>query len=120
MARAPNTADGEGHKYWFKVDEEDDVVPCWMASEVSGGMDGCVLPCGHDGPHFVPALPKRRSSAPAAYQAAPAPPPKVARERAERAAAEAAAAREAAGGDCLLYTSPSPRDRTRSRMPSSA
>ena len=23
-------------------------------------------------------------------------------------------------GDCLLYTSPSPRDRTRSRMPSSA
>ena len=26
----------------------------------------------------------------------------------------------ALGGDCLLYTSPSPRDRTRSRMPSSA
>ena len=26
----------------------------------------------------------------------------------------------AASGDCLLYTSPSPRDRTRSRMPSSA
>ena len=26
----------------------------------------------------------------------------------------------AAGKDCLLYTSPSPRDRTRSRMPSSA
>ena len=24
------------------------------------------------------------------------------------------------GGGCLLYTSPSPRDRTRSRMPSSA
>ena len=24
------------------------------------------------------------------------------------------------GNDCLLYTSPSPRDRTRSRMPSSA
>ena len=24
------------------------------------------------------------------------------------------------GGNCLLYTSPSPRDRTRSRMPSSA
>ena len=24
------------------------------------------------------------------------------------------------GDDCLLYTSPSPRDRTRSRMPSSA
>jgi len=24
------------------------------------------------------------------------------------------------GGVCLLYTSPSPRDRTRSRMPSSA
>ena len=24
------------------------------------------------------------------------------------------------GGPCLLYTSPSPRDRTRSRMPSSA
>ena len=27
---------------------------------------------------------------------------------------------EAHGDDCLLYTSPSPRDRTRSRMPSSA
>ena len=26
----------------------------------------------------------------------------------------------ALGGDCLLYTSPNPRDRTRSRMPSSA
>ena len=26
----------------------------------------------------------------------------------------------ALSGDCLLYTSPSPRDRTRSRMPSSA
>ena len=34
-----------------------------------------------------------------------------------------AAARKAVNGDviiCLLYTSPSPRDRTRSRMPSSA
>ena len=29
-------------------------------------------------------------------------------------------ARLALRGDCLLYTSPSPRDRTRSRMPSSA
>ena len=28
--------------------------------------------------------------------------------------------RKAAPGTCLLYTSPSPRDRTRSRMPSSA
>ena len=27
---------------------------------------------------------------------------------------------EQEGKDCLLYTSPSPRDRTRSRMPSSA
>ena len=27
---------------------------------------------------------------------------------------------QAADGTCLLYTSPSPRDRTRSRMPSSA
>ena len=27
---------------------------------------------------------------------------------------------DAKTGDCLLYTSPSPRDRTRSRMPSSA
>ena len=27
---------------------------------------------------------------------------------------------KALGGHCLLYTSPSPRDRTRSRMPSSA
>ena len=26
----------------------------------------------------------------------------------------------AVGGDCLLYTSPSPRDRQKSRMPSSA
>ena len=30
------------------------------------------------------------------------------------------AADEAASNICLLYTSPSPRDRTRSRMPSSA
>ena len=29
-------------------------------------------------------------------------------------------AKHAAISDCLLYTSPSPRDRTRSRMPSSA
>ena len=36
-------------------------------------------------------------------------------EDAERAVASAAAA-----DACLLYTSPSPRDRTRSRMPSSA
>ena len=28
--------------------------------------------------------------------------------------------RSGSGGACLLYTSPSPRDRTRSRMPSSA
>ena len=31
-----------------------------------------------------------------------------------------AGASQAAFGACLLYTSPSPRDRTRSRMPSSA
>ena len=31
-----------------------------------------------------------------------------------------AGARHALIGPCLLYTSPSPRDRTRSRMPSSA
>ena len=29
-------------------------------------------------------------------------------------------AREETGGSCLLYTSPSPRDRQKSRMPSSA
>ena len=34
--------------------------------------------------------------------------------------AEAEAAYLANYNDCLLYTSPSPRDRTRSRMPSSA
>ena len=34
--------------------------------------------------------------------------------------AEYHAQREAQGMLCLLYTSPSPRDRTRSRMPSSA
>ena len=33
---------------------------------------------------------------------------------------EAANGGAANGGSCLLYTSPSPRDRTRSRMPSSA
>ena len=40
-----------------------------------------------------------------------------------RLAEEVAAGLAASGvqrGDCLLYTSPSPRDRTRSRMPSSA
>ena len=34
--------------------------------------------------------------------------------------AEATVAPEATAETCLLYTSPSPRDRTRSRMPSSA
>ena len=38
----------------------------------------------------------------------------------ERAAVAEAAAFEASAKACLLYTSPSPRDRTRSRMPSSA
>ena len=33
---------------------------------------------------------------------------------------EAYRRKEIAGTSCLLYTSPSPRDRTRSRMPSSA
>ena len=36
------------------------------------------------------------------------------------AAAVAAPAAAGGAGGCLLYTSPSPRDRTRSRMPSSA
>ena len=31
-----------------------------------------------------------------------------------------AGTRPGKGGDCLLYTSPSPRDRQKSRMPSSA
>ena len=35
-------------------------------------------------------------------------------------AAEGAEGAEASATTCLLYTSPSPRDRTRSRMPSSA
>ena len=45
----------------------------------------------------------------------------LAAERALRAAnADIGAARAARFPSCLLYTSPSPRDRTRSRMPSSA
>ena len=44
-----------------------------------------------------------------------------ANDRARAAARAGATARAAAArGGCLLYTSPSPRDRTRSRMPSSA
>ena len=50
----------------------------------------------------APAAAPRRAAAPAA---APAAKP---------------AAAAGAGSVCLLYTSPSPRDRTRSRMPSSA
>ena len=43
------------------------------------------------------------------------------RARIFRGPAEAENERHRAQGeDCLLYTSPSPRDRTRSRMPSSA
>ena len=42
---------------------------------------------------------------------------RLTRELQEATAATVAAAAAAA---CLLYTSPSPRDRTRSRMPSSA
>ena len=38
----------------------------------------------------------------------------------DRLADELKPARIVLAGDCLLYTSPSPRDRTRSRMPSSA
>ena len=38
----------------------------------------------------------------------------------EEASSEAAAAADASAAACLLYTSPSRRDRTRSRMPSSA
>ena len=38
----------------------------------------------------------------------------------QRRCVEVVARRGARGVDCLLYTSPSPRDRTRSRMPSSA
>ena len=37
-----------------------------------------------------------------------------------KADAQSAAQVAARAGSCLLYTSPSPRDRTRSRMPSSA
>ena len=40
--------------------------------------------------------------------------------RAIRTVAQAAADEEGLQSSCLLYTSPSPRDRTRSRMPSSA
>ena len=44
------------------------------------------------------------------------------KERAKELKAEARASKNKEQGesDCLLYTSPSPRDRTRSRMPSSA
>ena len=38
----------------------------------------------------------------------------------EEAKARLSAKTEKEAEDCLLYTSPSPRDRTRSRMPSSA
>ena len=38
----------------------------------------------------------------------------------EAVAEKLASLENAEDGDCLLYTSPSPRDRTRSRMPSSA
>ena len=41
-------------------------------------------------------------------------------ERGQRAAAQQAAVAAHQDLPCLLYTSPSPRDRTRSRMPSSA
>ena len=41
-------------------------------------------------------------------------------DRAEKSLAEAGISSWTLGGVCLLYTSPSPRDRTRSRMPSSA
>ena len=41
-------------------------------------------------------------------------------DRVGRSGLEAAFEKQLAGTPCLLYTSPSPRDRTRSRMPSSA
>jgi len=42
------------------------------------------------------------------------------RECSQLAAQQLASADSIASNICLLYTSPSPRDRTRSRMPSSA
>ena len=47
---------------------------------------------------------------------------RVASRRASRSSRDASptSARDKQSRDCLLYTSPSPRDRTRSRMPSSA
>ena len=44
----------------------------------------------------------------------------VARRKIKELTAEAQAAESELGGDCLLYTSPSPRDGLLSRMPSSA
>ena len=44
----------------------------------------------------------------------------TAKKAAEQAQAKFLAEWTANTGGCLLYTSPSPRDRTRSRMPSSA
>ena len=41
-------------------------------------------------------------------------------QAAERLHKKLTAVRVTLSNDCLLYTSPSPRDRTRSRMPSSA
>ena len=66
-----------------------------------------------------------------AYLVKTAPPPVAAPDSvaaahdstaADAGAADSLAARDSTAQDsaCLLYTSPSPRDRTRSRMPSSA
>ena len=45
---------------------------------------------------------------------------RIYQQRYEQAQAQLAAQKAALANCCLLYTSPSPRDRTRSRMPSSA
>ena len=46
--------------------------------------------------------------------------PKVLKEGGEVVKAKVKSNLQTVIGNCLLYTSPSPRDRTRSRMPSSA
>ena len=63
---------------------------------------------------------KRQAEAPRAAAEAPRAAAEARPAAAEARPAAAEARRAARAERCLLYTSPSPRDRTRSRMPSSA
>ena len=76
-------------------------------------------PCSHPAARSASTPNATATVSAVVHSAAPAPSQRIRRRRSAPSATPTAAA-SGAPSSCLLYTSPSPRDRTRSRMPSSA